>query len=99
MNIPNILTTLRIILIPVIVVVYYVPLPWSYHVSAVIFAVAAVTDWFDGYLARKLNQSTPIWRFFPVMIDCYEEGTDTAFLFFNVNVTFYQMSGGFFTQI
>ena len=37
--------------------------------------------------------------FFPVMIDCYEEGTDTAFLFFNVNVTFYQMSGGFFTQI
>ncbi|MDE1463470.1 CDP-diacylglycerol--glycerol-3-phosphate 3-phosphatidyltransferase [Spartinivicinus poritis] len=69
MNIPNILTSLRIILIPIIVVVYYVPMPWSYHVSAIIFAVAAVTDWFDGYLARKLNQTTPFGAFLDPVAD------------------------------
>lgn len=69
MNIPNILTTLRIILIPIIVVIYYMPMPWSYHVSAIIFAIAAITDWFDGYLARKLNQSTPFGAFLDPVAD------------------------------
>ncbi|WP_163833338.1 CDP-diacylglycerol--glycerol-3-phosphate 3-phosphatidyltransferase [Spartinivicinus ruber] len=69
MNIPNILTTLRIVLIPIIVVIYYVPMPWSYHVSAIIFAVAAITDWFDGYLARKLNQTTPFGAFLDPVAD------------------------------
>ncbi|TPE49302.1 CDP-diacylglycerol--glycerol-3-phosphate 3-phosphatidyltransferase [Maribrevibacterium harenarium] len=69
MNIPNFLTTLRIALIPVLVVIYY--LPWSerYLVSALIFGVAAVTDWLDGYLARKLDQTTPFGAFFDPVAD------------------------------
>ena len=59
MNLPNILTLSRILMIPVFVIIYYLPAQWSYLVSAGLFALAAATDWLDGYLARKLNQSTP----------------------------------------
>ena len=57
-NIPNLLTLLRIVLIPVFVAVFYLPLGWSNIACAMVFALAAVTDWFDGYLARKLGQSS-----------------------------------------
>ena len=56
MNLPNILTLSRIIMIPVFVVIFYLPVGWSYLVSAAIFGLAAATDWLDGYLARKLDQ-------------------------------------------
>lgn len=69
MNIPNILTSVRIILIPCIVVVYYLPYQWSLYVAAAVFAIAAVTDWFDGYLARKLNQSTAFGAFLDPVAD------------------------------
>ena len=55
MNLPNILTLLRILLIPVFVVVYYWPSEQSRWIAAAIFAIAAFTDWLDGYLARKMN--------------------------------------------
>lgn len=63
-NIPNLLTLFRILLIPAIVCMYYAPTFFdgleNAHIWAfVFFVLAAVTDWFDGYLARKLNQSTP----------------------------------------
>ena len=63
MNLPNILTLSRILMIPVFVIIYYLPAQWSYLVSAGLFALAAATDWLDGYLARKLNQSTPFGAF------------------------------------
>lgn len=69
MNIPNILTSLRILLIPCIVVVYYLPYKWTPYAAAFIFGLAAVTDWFDGYLARKLNQSTPFGAFLDPVAD------------------------------
>ncbi|MBU2713042.1 CDP-diacylglycerol--glycerol-3-phosphate 3-phosphatidyltransferase [Zooshikella harenae] len=69
MNIPNYLTLLRIVLIPVIVLVYYLPQPWSYQASAGIFALAGITDWFDGYLARRLNQATPFGAFLDPVAD------------------------------
>ena len=69
MNIPNTLTLMRIVLIPVFVVVFYMPFEWSYAASAVIFLVAAITDWFDGYLARKLDQSTPFGAFLDPVAD------------------------------
>lgn len=69
MNIPNTLTLLRIVLIPIFVVIFYLPGQWSYMASAVIFLVAAVTDWFDGFLARKLNQSTPFGAFLDPVAD------------------------------
>ena len=59
-NIPNSLTLLRICLIPVLVVVFYLPFKNHLLVAAVIFAFAAVTDWLDGYLARRLGQMTPL---------------------------------------
>ena len=64
MNVPNLLTSLRIILVPFLVLFFYLPYQWSYLACAAIFAVAAVTDWFDGWLARKLNQTTPVRGFF-----------------------------------
>ncbi len=69
MNLPNILTLSRIVMIPVFVAVFYLPVEWRYLVSAIIFAIAGVTDWLDGYLARKLNQSTPFGAFLDPVAD------------------------------
>ena len=69
MNLPNILTLSRIVMIPVFVAVFYLPVEWRYVVSAALFAVAGATDWLDGYLARKLNQSTPFGAFLDPVAD------------------------------
>lgn len=69
MSIPNIITSLRIILIPVIVIVYYLPFSWSNILAAIIFVIAALSDWLDGYLARKWNQHTPFGAFFDPVAD------------------------------
>ncbi len=69
MNIPNLLTLLRLILIPVCVIIYYVPAPWAYLTTAILFTVAAITDWFDGYLARKWGQTTPFGAFLDPVAD------------------------------
>lgn len=69
MNLPNILTLSRIVMIPVFVVIFYLPVEWSYVVSAAIFAIAGATDWLDGYLARKLDQSTPFGAFLDPVAD------------------------------
>ena len=69
MNLPNILTLSRIVMIPVFVGIFYLPFGWSYLASAVIFALAAITDWVDGYLARKLDQSTPFGAFLDPVAD------------------------------
>ena len=58
MKMPMIITSSRLILIPVFILLFYLPFNWSHIVAAVIFAVAGITDWLDGYLARKLNQIT-----------------------------------------
>lgn len=69
MNIPNALTLFRILLIPVFVLVFYLPYEWSFFLSAAIFSVAGITDWLDGYLARKLDQSTPFGAFLDPVAD------------------------------
>lgn len=69
MNIPNALTLFRILLIPVFVLVFYLPYKWSFLVSALIFSLAAITDWLDGYLARKLEQATPFGAFLDPVAD------------------------------
>jgi len=68
-TIPNILTLLRIILIPVLVLVFYSPLHWSYQISAAVFGLAAVTDWLDGYLARRLQQLSAFGAFLDPVAD------------------------------
>ena len=69
MNIQNILTVIRLVMIPVMVVVFYLPWQYGQIVAAVIFAVAAITDWLDGWLARRLEQSTPFGAFLDPVAD------------------------------
>jgi len=69
MSIPNLLTLLRISLIPIFVVAFYLPFQGHHLVTAIIFAVAAVTDWLDGYLARKLKQVSPLGEFLDPVAD------------------------------
>ena len=69
MNIPNFLTLLRIVLIPVFLVVYYLPIQYAHFSAAVIFGVAAITDWFDGYLARRWNQTSALGAFLDPVAD------------------------------
>lgn len=69
MKIPNILTLLRIVLIPVFILVYYLPFTWAPLASAAIFSLAAITDWFDGYLARRLEQTSPFGAFLDPVAD------------------------------
>jgi CDP-diacylglycerol--glycerol-3-phosphate 3-phosphatidyltransferase/cardiolipin synthase len=68
-NTPNLLTLLRIGLIPVFVVVFYAQAPWARPVAAAIFAVAAITDWLDGHLARRWEQTSPLGAFLDPVAD------------------------------
>jgi CDP-diacylglycerol--glycerol-3-phosphate 3-phosphatidyltransferase/cardiolipin synthase len=78
-NIPTMLTWLRILLIPVFVIIFYlptnpqafgaIPAHWVNLTATVIFAVAAFTDWLDGYLARKLNQTSSFGAFLDPVAD------------------------------
>ena len=69
MNLPNLLTIARILLIPIFVLVYVYPGYSTYLVAAVLFGLAAFTDWLDGYLARRLNQTTPFGAFLDPVAD------------------------------
>lgn len=69
MNIPNILTILRVLLIPVFIALFYMPFSWSYWAASGVFALASLTDWLDGYLARRLGQSTPFGAFLDPVAD------------------------------
>jgi CDP-diacylglycerol--glycerol-3-phosphate 3-phosphatidyltransferase/cardiolipin synthase len=68
-NVPNILTLLRIALIPVFVVIFYLPVPWARPACALVFTVAALTDWLDGWLARRWNQTSPLGAFLDPVAD------------------------------
>ena len=69
MNLPNIITVARILLIPVFVILYVLPWSGSYIAAALLFGLASLTDWVDGYLARKLNQTTPFGAFLDPVAD------------------------------
>jgi cardiolipin synthase (CMP-forming) len=74
LNVPNILTLLRIVAIPLFVAVFYLPEGWitarqASIIATVIFVAAAITDWFDGWLARKLNQMSAFGAFLDPVAD------------------------------
>ncbi len=70
MNLPNKLTILRLILIPLFVVVFYITaIPYNYLISAVIFLLAAFTDFLDGHIARKYNLVTDLGKFLDPIAD------------------------------
>jgi CDP-diacylglycerol--glycerol-3-phosphate 3-phosphatidyltransferase len=56
-------------LIPVLVIVFYLPVPWSSLLSAAIFGLAAITDWLDGFLARRLRQQSVFGAFLDPVAD------------------------------
>jgi CDP-diacylglycerol--glycerol-3-phosphate 3-phosphatidyltransferase len=68
-NWPNLITLLRISFIPVLVVFFYLPVWWGHLAAAIIFAVASMTDWLDGYLARYLKQTTKLGTFLDPVAD------------------------------
>ncbi len=68
-NLPNVLTMTRVFLIPLLVVAFYTPGEWTYLASGAIFSLAAITDWLDGYLARRLGLETPFGAFLDPVAD------------------------------
>ena len=68
-SLPNLLTLMRIVLIPIFVGVFYLPFAWAHSVAAIIFAAAGFTDWLDGFLARKLKQMSPFGAFLDPVAD------------------------------
>lgn len=68
-NVPNLLTLARIVLVPVFVLLFYWPWRHAELLAAGVFAAAAVTDWLDGWLARRLNQSSPLGAFLDPVAD------------------------------
>ena len=69
LNLPNILTLIRVAAIPVLVAVFYLPFTWSGMLAAGLFLAAGITDWLDGYLARKLGQTSPFGAFLDPVAD------------------------------
>ena len=69
MTIPNAITTFRIVLIPVFIAVFYLPYDWAPALATFVFWFAAITDWFDGYMARKLNQQSALGAFIDPLAD------------------------------
>ena len=69
LNIPNQLTLFRILLIPVLVVVYFLPLEKRELIITSVFVLAALTDWLDGFLARKLNATSALGAFLDPVAD------------------------------
>lgn len=68
-NLPNLITLFRITLIPVLVVVYFLNIPYREVVITSIFVLAALTDWLDGYLARRMNAMTKLGAFLDPVAD------------------------------
>lgn len=69
LNSANILTLFRIALIPILVVFFYLNVPWSNWATTAIFSLAAITDWLDGYVARRFNQTSRFGAFLDPVAD------------------------------
>jgi len=88
-NAPNLVTFSRIVLLPLIIGLYYLPDAWlSEHgkntAATVVFILAALTDWLDGYLARRLNQTSAFGAFLdPVADKLIVVGALIALLYLN----------------
>ena len=69
MNWANFTTVSRILLIPVVIAFYYAEMEYAHLLAGVLFAIASLTDWLDGYLARKLNQTSEFGAFLDPVAD------------------------------
>lgn len=68
-GLPNWLTSLRVLLIPVMVAFFLLPVAWGRPVAAGLFVLASLTDWLDGFLARRLDQGTRLGAFLDPVAD------------------------------
>jgi CDP-diacylglycerol--glycerol-3-phosphate 3-phosphatidyltransferase len=68
-NIATLLTWFRIAAIPLVVIVFYLPYWWARPAAALVFALAAITDWLDGYLARRLDLTSQFGAFLDPVAD------------------------------
>ena len=68
-NLPAWLTLFRVALLPVMVVVFYLPFPGHNITAAIVFLLAAFTDWLDGYLARRMNLTSAFGAFLDPVAD------------------------------
>ena len=66
---PTLLTLLRIALVPVLVLFFYLPVAWSNLACVIVFVAAALTDWADGYIARKTGQMSRFGEFLDPVAD------------------------------
>lgn len=69
LNLPNLLTLIRMTAIPLLVFIFYLPYQFSHVLAAFIFVLASFTDWLDGYLARTLNLTTRLGAFLDPLAD------------------------------
>ena len=69
MNLPNVLTLIRVALIPVLVLVWLTPFQYAGELAALVFVIAALTDWLDGWLARRLSQESAFGAFLDPVAD------------------------------
>src|SRR5271166_2856313 len=68
-NVPNTLTWLRIVMIPGIVILFYMPFWWAHPAAGIGFALAGITDSLDGYYARRLGQTSRLGAFLDPVAD------------------------------
>lgn len=68
-NLPNVLTLSRIVAIPLVVACFWLDRGWAQWLSMILFVIAAVTDWFDGYFARRYHQISRLGRFLDPIAD------------------------------
>lgn len=68
-SLPMLMTWTRVVLIPVFLICYYAPLEDARFWAGLAFMIAAITDWFDGYFARKLNVSSKLGAFLDPVAD------------------------------
>ena len=69
LTLPTWLTLLRIVMIPVLVLVFYLPYTWTNFASAAIFGLAAITDWLDGWIARRYGLESAFGAFLDPVAD------------------------------
>jgi CDP-diacylglycerol--glycerol-3-phosphate 3-phosphatidyltransferase/cardiolipin synthase len=69
LTIPNVLTLLRLAVIPIVLGLFFLPWPYAHQSAAILFAIAAITDWFDGWLARQLGQTSKFGAFLDPVAD------------------------------
>ena len=68
-HLPNILTLSRIFVIPLLIASFYFPFPWGNWVAFVVFTLAGITDYFDGYVARTYEVTSKLGQFLDPVAD------------------------------